>query len=142
MEWTIDDKFRTDANADIVGFILKSKNLSAHDEVAEALTVSATGLKGVLRYCPDVHNYAYFVLHTSAGRIFAIAFGQSGLAYRIPDERAWEAFFEGCRACDEIGPGWIMVKPWGVLAPDASKWCAAAYRFALGEDAAGARQDL
>ena len=80
MPWTIDDRFKIADNTAVVDFIVQHTNLSAHDEAADALTQSAQGLSDVGWYCPDVHCYAYFVLHTRRNRIFGIAFGQRGLA--------------------------------------------------------------
>lgn len=132
MPWTIEDRFRTAGNRDVVSYIMRHRNLSAHDEVAEALTRSAHGLPDVQWYCPDVHSYAYFVLHSRSNRIFGIAFGQRALAYRLPRERVAEALAEGWSLCAEIGDDWVRLDPWRTNGPAAvSKWCRISHDHAV-----------
>jgi hypothetical protein len=100
--------------------------------VADALTNSARGLSDVQRYCPNVHAYAYFVLHTHDNRIFAIAFGQRALVYRLPCERIAEALAEGGSVQAEIGDDWILFDPWATSGGVAPKWCKIAHDFAVG----------
>lgn len=131
MPWTIDDRFRIADNQAIVAFILCHPTLSAHDEVADALTSSARGMSDVRYYCPNVHAYAYVVLHTRSHRIFAIAFGQSALAYRLPRERLADALVEGGRVYPDIGDDWVIFDPWAAGGTAAPKWCKIAHDHAV-----------
>lgn len=135
MPWTIADPFKIAENKAVVDFILRHPALSAHDDGAEALTRSAQGLPDVKRYCPDLHNYAYMVLHTSKKRIFGIAFGQQALAYRLPAERLKEAITEGGKICTEIGDDWAVFDPWqSEPTVNAGRWCKIAHDHAASAD--------
>jgi hypothetical protein len=137
MPWTIDNKFRISGNEAVVSFILKHRELSAHDEVASVLTRSARGLSDVHEYCPDINRYAYVLLHTGAHRIFGIAYGQATLAYRLPQVRIAEAVAEGGKPCPEIGPEWVMLDPWSPNGPSTvAKCCKIAHDHASTRPAA------
>jgi len=132
MPWTIDARFKTADNRAVVEFILRHPTLSAHDDAAEALTDSAQGLSDARWHCPDVHAYAYVVLHTQEGRIFGIAHGQRTLAYRLPTARIAEALAEGGAVHAEIGPDWVLFDPWQGTRPGAiSRWCKIAHDHAV-----------
>ena len=138
MPWTIEDRFKIAGNQAVVDFILRDDTLSAHDEVATALTQSAEGLSDVKWYCPDVHSYAYVVLHTNAHRIFGIAFGQRALAYRLPKERLTEAGAAGGKVYTEIGNDWVVFDPWHTDQPvNASHWCKIAHDHAVAPQLSG-----
>ncbi len=141
MPWTIDDRFKIADNQAIVSYIIGHPVLSAHDEVADALRESARGLSDVESYCPDVHSYAYFVLHTRSNRIFGIAFGQRALAYRLPQERIAEALAEGGSVCSEIGDDWVLLDPWRTNGPAAPKWCKVAHDHAFAPASSSGKRD-
>ena len=131
MSFTIEDRFKIPENEAVVDFILRNGTLSAHDEVAEVLTRSAEGLADVKWYCPDVHRYAYVVLHTGRHRIFGIAFGQRTLAYRLPQQRQAEAVAAGAQPCGDIGHDWMIFDPWKDAGKplDTRDWCKRAYEY-------------
>jgi GMP synthase-like glutamine amidotransferase len=137
MPWTLDAKFRTVENEAVVAFI-ERENPSAHDDIASALTDSAEGLSDVRHYCPDVHQYAYFVLHTLSNRIFGIAFGMNAIAYRLPSRVTPEAIAEGGRVYSEIGDEWVLFPPWRqdesrtVTQTNLKRWCKIAHDYAVG----------
>jgi len=141
MPWTIDDRFKIADNEAIVRYIMRHPVLSAHDDVADSLRESARGLSDVESYCPDVHSYAYFVLHTRSNRIFGIAFGQRALAYRLPQERIAEAVAEGGSVCSEIGDDWVLLDPWRGNGPVAPKWCKVAHDHAVAPAASNRKRD-
>jgi hypothetical protein len=126
--WSLESRFTVAGNAEVLAFIA-SRQPSAHDDGASALIESSKGLPGVGWYCPDPHRYAYVVLHTRENRIFAIAFGMSSLAYRLPQERVAAAVADGGRLCPEIGANWIAFPPWEGNEPGArlKRWCGIAY---------------
>lgn len=144
MPWALDDRFRTAENRAIIAFIERA-NPSAHDNVASVLAEAAKGLSGVRRYCPDLHRYAYVVVHTQNHRIFGIAFGMNALAYRIPKEIIPEAIAEDGEIYSEIGEEWVLFHPWPADEPaEASfarlkRWCKTAHDYAVGAKAPGRR---
>jgi hypothetical protein len=129
MPWPLDDKLKIGANKDVIAFIQRV-NPSAHDDVASALTDSATGLSDVKSYCPDLHAYAYVVLHTQANRIFGIAFGMNALVYRLPADVLPEALAEGGKAYEDIGADWVLFEPWN-QPMRLRHWCKVAHDAAV-----------
>lgn len=141
MAWSLDDRFRTAENEAVLAFI-ERENPSAHDDVASVLTESARSLPDVQWYCPDVHRYAYVVLHTRGNRIFGIAFGMSGLAYRLPPGTIPGAVAEGGKVYPDIGEEWIVFQPWQpgesrtAMGERLKQWCEIAHDYAVGSKAA------
>jgi len=129
--WYIDERFSIPANASVLAFI-RDRELSAHSDVAEELTRSGSGLSSVHTWCPDPPRYAFVVLHLEDGTIIGLAYGMSGLAFRLPEHRVEEALCEGGIKAEEIGPGWIRFEPWTpeeTLAQSherLGRWCAVA----------------
>lgn len=129
--WTIDERFLTRANADVVGFLRRSRP-SAHSDVAEELRRAGAALPGLRSYCPDPARYAFVALHLEDFRIVRVAFGSSGLAYRLPAERVPEAYEDGDVLASELGRTWVRFEPWPVgetLARSRerlARWCAVA----------------
>ena len=142
MPWSLDERFRIPENQAILDFVQRD-NPSAHDDVATVLTESAKGMSDAGWYCPDVQSYAYVVLHTQGNRIFGIAFGQSGLAYRLPPERILEAVAEGGKVYPEIGDDWVVLDPWPPDEPTAvtferlRHWCKIAHDHAVAPTKSG-----
>ena len=127
MPWTLDARFKIPANKAVVAFIEREQP-SAHDDIATALTNSAKGLSDAKWYCPDVHAYAYFVLHVASNRIFGIAFGMNGLAYRVPKQMGEAAIAEGGTPADTIGDEWFLFEP---FQGETNKWCKIAHEYAV-----------
>lgn len=111
MAWPIDESFRTDANAEVLRF-LRQGSPSAHSDVAEELTRAASGIAGLRSWCPDPARYAFVVLHREDRTIVGIAFGQAGLAFRLPEDRIVEALRDGGSIAVELGPTWARFEPW------------------------------
>jgi hypothetical protein len=128
MPWTIEERFKTAANAEVTAFILARPTLSAHDEVADVLTKAAKPLRDVGVYCPNFAAYAYVLLHTRDATIFGLAYGQRGLAFKLTGEDAAAARAAGAQPCPEIGPSWLVFDPWAGGTPvDAAVWCKRAH---------------
>jgi len=127
--WTIDEGFYTDANAEVLRFV-RRVNPSAHSDVADELTRAGAGIPGVRPYCPDYARYAFVALHLQDLTIVGIAFGTSGLAFRLPESRVTEALEDGGVIAVEIGQRWIRFAPWTdqeTLAQSRrrlARWCA------------------
>jgi hypothetical protein len=102
-DWTIDTRFDTPANADVLSF-LRTNNPSAHSDVAEELLRSAEGVPGVSHYCPDSKSYAFVVLHLEDSTIIGLAYGQSALAFNLPGHLHAEACEQGGWTAAEVGP--------------------------------------
>jgi GMP synthase-like glutamine amidotransferase len=132
VSWPLDKKFLTAGNEAIVAFI-RRRQPSAHSDVASILTESAKGLAGVRWYCPDVHRYAYVVLHSGDNTIFGIAYGMQSLAFRLPPALILEAVTGGGTVDAEIGDEWVLFPPWGRARPggDLARWCKVAYHYAV-----------
>ena len=109
--WKIDSRFDTHQNAHVLAF-LRARNPSAHSDVAEELRRSAEGIPGVAHYCPDIERYAFVILYLEDSTIIGLAYGQSGLAYRLSGPRSIEAQRHGAWPADELGAGWVHFSPW------------------------------
>ncbi|MBW2236704.1 MAG: hypothetical protein JRG85_15055 [Deltaproteobacteria bacterium] len=69
-------------------------------------------MAGVDHYCPDLPHYAFVVLHLEDSAIIGLAYGQSGLAYRLPDSRIAEAARAGAQPAEGLGSNWFLLEPW------------------------------
>ncbi len=133
MPWTLDGRFKTAENRAIVAFIEREQP-SAHDDVAHALTESARDLPDTRSHCPDLHGYAYMVLHTADNTIFGLAFGMRSLAYRMPRNVIRAALADGGTAWEQIGDEWVLFQSWGMPAR-LRHWCKMAHDHAVGSGA-------
>ena len=125
------------ANNDVIEFV-RATNPFAHSDVGMLLIDLGRAMPGAHAYCPSYKSLAYVVLHTEAYRIFAIAFGQRGLAFRINETQLAEALEDGCEPAPRIGVDWIQIAPWdtkGVTgaADRVRRWGENAFANALSE---------
>lgn len=88
-----DARFLIPENEDVLEFI-RRVNPFAHSDVGTVLFELGKEL-GTPAYCPSTKSCACVILHTPAGRIFAIAYGQRGLALRLADAAQSEALADG-----------------------------------------------
>lgn len=129
--WQIDPRFETPENAEVLDF-LRRVGPSAHSDVAEELIRSADRLSGVSHYCPNPRNYAFVILHLPNFSIIGLAYGQSTLAYRLPESRIAQATQERASRASELGQGWFFFEPWSNNEPlresrrRLAHWCAIA----------------
>src|SRR5262249_53754631 len=89
-----DPRFLIEDNADVIEFIRRA-NPFAHSDVGSVLFELGKEIAGAYAYCPVPSAYSYVVLHTDENQIFAIAFGMSGLAFRIPPDDDAKALSDG-----------------------------------------------
>ena len=74
----------------------------------------------------------FVALHLDDFSIVGLAFGMSGLAFRLPEESIPEALRDGGAIAVELGPTWVRFEPWTdreTLAQSRerlARWCAAA----------------
>ena len=130
-----DPRFVSDDNADVIEFI-RRVNPFAHSDVGSVLFELGQETPRAHAYCPVPSVYSYVVLHTDTNRIFGIAFGMRGLAFRLaPDDEA-AALADGGIHASDIGAGWLRFEPWGqgpraVTDARLRRWCARACAAAI-----------
>jgi hypothetical protein len=129
-----DPRFLIASNDDVMAFVRRT-NPSAHGDVGSVLLELGKQIVGSHAYCPSYRSMAYVVLHTESSRIFAIAFGQRGLAFRLDEGTIAEAIDDGGTLAPEIGSDWVRFPPWG------SKDVAAAFEARLRRWSAAAFQN-
>ena len=127
-----DPRFSIGENEDVLNFI-RVKNPSAHSDVGMELLSLRDEIPGVLAYSPSYASCAYVVLHTEASRIFAIAYGQREVAFRVGASEVANAMADGGTRSEDIGPNWVAFKLWEPKQPKVShatllRWCALAVR--------------
>ncbi len=126
-----DARFHVAENADVLEFVRRA-NPFAHSDVGSLLLELGKSLPGAHAYSPSYAQCAYVVLHTDAWQIFAIAFGQRGLAFRLAPASRAVALADGGRSASEIGPDWVALAPWGTEPKVEARsglqhWCAQAF---------------
>jgi hypothetical protein len=112
--WLIDmtdPRFLGTDNEAVIEFIRRA-NPFAHSDVGSLLLELGKGITGAHAYSPSYKQYAYVVLHTDVSRIFAIAYGQRGLAFRLAAPSYSEALADDGTAAGDIGPDWVAFDPW------------------------------
>ncbi len=135
MAWPLDRRFDIPENRDILSFI-RNHNPSAHDEATSALQDAAEGLGDAAHYCPDLHAYAYMVLHTESNRIFGIAYGMSAIAFRLPPTHHASATAGGGKVDGGLGTEWFEFPAYRSDEPLAATraqlrcWCNLALEYA------------
>lgn len=128
-----DARFRIPVNDDIIAFIARA-NPFAHSDVGSELITLGKAIPGAEFYCPSFRSLAYVVLHTAAHRVFAIAFGQQGLAFRLDPAAVSDAVADGGTLEPEIGPDWVRFAPWGAGARERlDRWSVQAFTAATTE---------
>ena len=82
------------------------EKLSAHSDIAEALTSAVEQLGDVQIFCPDWEQYRYVVVSTK-GIIIALAVGMNVIAFRLDEHMKARALASGGAAYAECGPDWV-----------------------------------
>ena len=106
-----DARFSIAQNEEILAFV-RVRNPFAHSDVGSLLFAFAKEIRGAQAYCPAATSYAYVVLHTSANVIFAIAFDQRSLAFRLAGPAQDEALGDAGVLAPEIGADWVRFRAW------------------------------
>jgi len=113
-KWLIDmtdPRFIVAGNEDVIEFI-RRVNPFAHSDVGSLLLDLGKKLDGARAYSPSYKQYAYVVLHTDASRVFAIAYGQRGLAFRLSPSSYAAALADDGSPAEDIGRDWVKFDPW------------------------------
>ena len=82
------------------------EGLSAHPDVAEALTAALQPLGDVQIFCPDSQQYRYVVASTK-GVIIALAVGMNTPGFRLDERMKARALASGGVPYAECGPQWV-----------------------------------
>ncbi len=131
-------RFPHPANARVIRYLQREEPWSAHGDLADELFLAARDLPGVSRYCPDPDAYAYWMLSTSNGVIFALAVGMSSLQLRLPEASAAAAKDGAARSAD-LGLDWLSFEVFGSDMPRArarlAQWMRRAHALASSEPA-------
>ena len=101
-----DPRFFIARNDDVIDFIRRT-NPFAHSDVGSLLLDLGKRLPGSNAYCPSYGTCAYVVLHDDADGIFAIAYGQRGLAFRLAPSSYHSALEDAGTPAPDIGPDWL-----------------------------------
>ena len=119
---------RNPANLSVLDYV---GELSAHSDVAEALTSAVSRLGDIRLYCPDSAAYRY-VLASTQRVIFALAVGMNTVAFRLDEALRRRALETGGRALPEAGPEWVSFTLFRNDWPDVDLpfWALKAYGFA------------
>ena len=117
-----------DHNRDVLTHI---GDLSAHSDVAEALTTAVEPLGDVQTYCPDWEAFRYVIVSTK-GLIFGFAVGQNTIAFRLDERMRSRALATGASDCPECGNDWVSFTPFRDDWPkvDLEFWARKAYVYA------------
>src|SRR5205085_538805 len=114
---------------------LEEHHPPAHSDVAEELIIASKDVPDRRWHCPDGLNCSYIFFHTQ-GVVYALAVGQTTLAFRLPEHRITEALRTGGESFEQAGSGWVAFNPFRVEIPtiqmraDMKCWCEAAYEHA------------
>jgi hypothetical protein len=117
------------------------RELSARDEVVEALWEAVAPLGDVQSYSPDLSKYRYVAVAT-CGVIFGFAAGMSRIGFRLSPELKARALATGATDCQEAGSGWLAITLFRAdwPEPDLRFWAREAYVHAR-EPAVDPRED-
>jgi len=82
------------------------EGLSAHSDVAEALSAALQPLGDVQIFCPDCQQYRYLVASTK-GIIIALAVGMNTAGFRLDERMRARALASGGLPYAECGNEWV-----------------------------------
>ena len=103
MAETLPAELKTSINRQVLDHL---EGLSAHSDVAEALTAALKPLGDVQIFCPDWQQYRYVVASTK-GIIFALAVGMKTTAFRLDEPMKARALASGGEPYAECGTQWV-----------------------------------
>jgi hypothetical protein len=103
MAENVPTELQTSINRKVLGYL---KGLSAHSDVAEALTAALKPLGDVQIFCPDSQQYRYVVASTK-GIIMALAVGMNTIGFRLDERMKVRALASGAAPYPDCGDQWI-----------------------------------
>jgi hypothetical protein len=103
MAQNVPPELKTSINRQVLDHL---EGLSAHSDVAEALTAALRPLGDVQIFCPDCQQYRY-VVGSTKGIIIALAVGMNTTGFRLDERMKARALASGGAPLPECGPGWV-----------------------------------
>lgn len=103
MTRSVPTELATRVNRQVLGHI---EGLSAHSDVADALTIALKPLGDVQPFCPNPQQYRYVVASTR-GVIFALALGMDTIGFRLDERMKTRALASGGAPFPECGNEWV-----------------------------------
>lgn len=103
MTRSVPTELATRVNRQVLGHI---EGLSAHSDVADALTIALKPLGDVQPFCPNPQQYRYVVASTR-GVIFALALGMDTTGFRLDERMKTRALASGGAPFPECGNEWV-----------------------------------
>lgn len=103
MTRSVPTELATRVNRQVLGHV---EGLSAHSDVADALTVALKPLGDVQPFCPNPQQYRYVVASTR-GVIFALALGMDTIGFRLDERMKTRALASGGVPFPECGNEWV-----------------------------------
>jgi hypothetical protein len=82
------------------------EGLSAHSDVADALSKALKPLGDIQLFCPDWGAYRYVVASTK-GIIYGVALGMNTIAFRLDERMKPRALASGGEPYPECGNEWV-----------------------------------
>ena len=103
MAQSIPVELQTDINREVLDHI---EGLSAHSDIADALSAAVKPLGDVQIFCPDCQEYRYVVASTK-GVIIALAVGMNTIGFRLDERMKARALASGGVPYVECGKRWV-----------------------------------
>ncbi len=122
-----------DAHANGLAFAyLETQVPACHSDTGEVLIDAVSAFADCILYSPSFRRLQY-VAAIARARLFAIGYGQRGVAVRLPVEARERALSAGEKAADFLGPEWIALELFrsGWTRGATQEWVRCAYEFAL-----------
>ena len=103
MTRSVPTELATRVNRQVLGHV---EGLSAHSDVADALTIALKPLGDVQPFCPNPQQYRYVVASTR-GVIFALALGMDTTGFRLDERMKTRALASEGAPFPECGNEWV-----------------------------------
>lgn len=103
MTRSVPTELATRVNRQVLGHV---EGLSAHSDVADALTIALKPLGDVQPFCPNPQQYRYVVASTR-GVIFALALGMDTTGFRLDERMKTRALASGGAPFPECENEWV-----------------------------------
>jgi len=103
MAQNVPTELQTSINRQVLDHL---EGLSAHSDVADALSAALKPLGDVQIFCPDWQQYRYLVASTK-GIIIALAVGMNTIGFRLDEHMKARALASGGVPYAECGPQWV-----------------------------------
>jgi hypothetical protein len=137
MSWPVDEGLKSEANREVVEYLMRASP-SAHSDVASELEQACAAVEGVRTWCPDAAHYAYVLAVDSRDHIIGLAAGMGDVVFRVGRDQRSAALSEGGREYPGLGEDWVCFDPFPVdesleaLRKRLGTWCAIASRASTG----------